>query len=157
MVTLQPSPSDSPCQTVALTKRILIVDDHPDVRQNTRAIIALSRPNWEICGESANGQDAIAAAEKLAPDVVVLDLTMPGMNGFEAARSIKQLGLKTRILVFSIHDSAGFVVEARHAGADGYVLKSRAGRDLVQAIESLLSGDTAFFADSGEAETLRKV
>ena len=140
-------------QAVALPKRILLVDDHQVVRQGTRAILSNARPNWEICGEAASGQEAMEAVKKLAPDVVVLDITMPGMNGFEVARRIKELGLMTRIVIFSMHDSAGFIAEARNAGADGYVLKSQASRDMVKTIERVLAGDTAFPADAGGVET----
>src|SRR5678816_3985641 len=117
--------------------RILLVDDHQVVRQGIRLILGASRPNWEICGEATNGQEAIEAIKKLTPDIVVLDVTMSGVNGCEALRLIRELGLKTRIVMFSMHDSPGFIGEAQHAGADGFVRKSEASRELVKAIDAV--------------------
>ena len=152
IVKLEVSSHDSARAALLLRKRILLVDDHQVVRHGTRAMLGDSRPNWEICGEAADGAGAVEAVKKLTPDIVVLDVTMPGMSGFEVARLIRELGYKTRIVMFSMHNSPGFIGEARHAGADGYVLKSQAGRDLVKAIESILSGGAVFPSHSGEAE-----
>jgi DNA-binding NarL/FixJ family response regulator len=146
---LEASSHDSHRPAFALRKRILIVDDHQVVRHGTRAMLGDSHPNWEVCGEAANGEAAVEAIKRLVPDIVVLDVTMPGMSGFEVARLIKELGYKTRIVMFSMHNSPGFIGEARYVGADGYVLKSQAGRDLVKAIESILSGGTSFPSHSG--------
>jgi DNA-binding NarL/FixJ family response regulator len=124
--------------------RILIADDHEVVREGVRTIITKARPQWEICGEAANGQEAIDAAARLKPDVVVLDITMPGMSGLEAASRISQLGLATRILMFTMHESGELATDARQAGARGFVTKADAARHLVLAIETLLSGGTFF-------------
>jgi DNA-binding NarL/FixJ family response regulator len=124
--------------------RILIVDDHEVVRQGIRSIIVNSRPEWVICGEAVNGQEGIEAVKALNPNVVVLDLTMPVMNGFEAASQIIALGLRCRILVFTMQESERLTADIRRVGAHGYVQKSRAGRDLIIAIDKLLAGGTFF-------------
>lgn len=126
--------------------KVLIVDDHEIVREGIRRLLTGSRPDWEICGEATNGKQAVDNAKLLNPDVVILDITMPGMSGLEAAPQIVKLGLGCRILIFTMHDSGRLVTEIRDAGAHGYVQKSQAARDLVVAIECLLQGGT-FFKD----------
>jgi DNA-binding NarL/FixJ family response regulator len=127
-----------------MNPRILIVDDHEIVREGIRNLLARSGKNWEVCGEASNASDAILAIESLQPDVVVLDITMPGISGLEAARLIGKLDLATRVLIFTMHESARIAVEVRDAGAHGYVSKSQAIRDLVLAIQTLLAGGTFF-------------
>jgi len=124
--------------------KVLIVDDHEIVREGIRRLLTSSRPDWEICGEASDGKQAIDAVERLKPDVVVLDITMPGMNGLEATSHIVKRKLGTRILIFTMHDSDGLSAEIRNAGAHGYVQKSQASSDLVRAIECLLQGRTFF-------------
>ena len=124
--------------------RILIADDHEVVRRGVYAILRESRPAWEICGEAANGQEAVQAVAALQPDVVILDITMPVMNGFEAASRIARLNLACRVLLFTMHESESLIADIRSAGAQGYVQKSRAARDLIVAIETLLTGGTFF-------------
>jgi DNA-binding NarL/FixJ family response regulator len=123
---------------------ILIVDDHEVVREGVRTIINRARPQWEICGEAANGQEAIDTAMRLRPDIILLDITMPVLNGFDAATRISGLGLTSQILIFTMHESRELAHDARRVGARGYVTKSDAGRHLVRAIETLLSGGTFF-------------
>ena len=127
-----------------MTSRILIVDDHEIVREGIRTLLNRSRPEWEIVGEAVNGQLAIEAVKNLKPDVVILDVTMPVMSGLEAAPRIVALSTGTRILIFTMHQSETFVSEVRSAGAQGYVVKSQASRDLILAIDALLSGGTFF-------------
>ena len=124
--------------------RILIVDDHEVVREGVHNIINKARPQWEICGEATNGQDAIDATARLKPDIILLDITMPGMSGLEAASRISGLGLPSQILIFTMHESGELAGDARRVGAKGYVTKSDAARHLVAAIETLLSGGTFF-------------
>jgi DNA-binding NarL/FixJ family response regulator len=124
--------------------RILIVDDHEIVREGIRTLLTRARPQWEICGEATNGQLAIEAVKMLKPDIVILDVTMPVMSGLEAAPRIVALGLGSRILIFTMHQSETFVSEVRNTGAQGYVVKSQASRDLILAIDSLLAGGTFF-------------
>lgn len=131
--------------------KIAIADDHDVVRQGLRAILR-ARPEWEITAEAANGQEAVAVAQQTCPDILILDITMPVMSGLDALREILALDLNTRILIFTMHDSISLVRAVREGGARGYVLKSNAARDLVKAIETVLSGGTFFGADPGEAE-----
>jgi DNA-binding NarL/FixJ family response regulator len=132
-----------------MNPRILIVDDHKIVREGIRNLLARSGKNWEVCGEASNASDAIVAIKSLQPDVVVLDVSMPGISGLEAARLIGKLGLGTRVLIFTMHESPRIAVEVRDAGAHGYVSKSQANRDLVLAIQTLLSDGTFFAVPSG--------
>lgn len=132
-----------------MNPRILIVDDHEIVREGIRTLLARSGKNWEVCGEASNASDAIVAIKSLHPQVVVLDVSMPGISGLEAARLIGKLDLSTRVLIFTMHESTRLESEVRDAGAHGYVSKSQAARDLVHAIQTLLSGGT-FFAGASE-------
>jgi len=127
-----------------MTPNILIVDDHEVVRQGVRSVILKSRPGWSVCGEATNGKEAIQQAVALQPDVIVLDISMPIMNGLEAASQILKLAPSSRILIFTMHETERLVRDIRAVGAKGYVQKSRAGLDLVHAIDSLLGGDTFF-------------
>jgi DNA-binding NarL/FixJ family response regulator len=124
--------------------RILLVDDHEIVREGIRTLIARSRPDWEICGEATDGEEALEAARTLKPDVVILDITMPKMSGLEAAPRIAKLGLGCRVLMFTMHDSERLSNEVRQAEAQGLVLKSQAARDLIRAVDRLLAGGTFF-------------
>lgn len=133
---------------VRMAPRILIADDHEVVREGIRTLIDRSRPEWKICGEVTNGEEAIEAAKTLKPDVIVLDITMPRMSGLEAAPRIAKLGLGCRILMFTMHDSDRLAIEARRAQAQGLVLKSQAARDLIRAIDRLLAGSTFFGSDA---------
>lgn len=124
--------------------RILIVDDHEIVRQGIRALIESSRPDWQIVGECENGAEAVEMVKTLQPDVAVMDISMPVMNGLEAAKAIAKLGTRSRILIFTMHESERLAYEVKAAGANGFVLKSQAARDLVAAIEALLAGGSFF-------------
>jgi DNA-binding NarL/FixJ family response regulator len=123
--------------------KILIVDDHEVVRQGVRSILS-ERPDWEVCAEAVNGDEAVLAATTLRPDVVIMDVTMPGMSGLEAAARIVAAVPETRILIFTMHESGRIADDVREARAHGYVEKSQAARDLVLAAQRLLSGDTFF-------------
>jgi len=127
-----------------MTPRILIVDDHEIVREGIRTLLNRSRPEWDVVGEAINGKLAIEAVQNLKPDVVILDVTMPVMSGLEAAPRIVALNTGARILIFTMHQSETFVAEVRSTGAQGYVVKSQASRDLILAIDALLEGDTFF-------------
>jgi DNA-binding NarL/FixJ family response regulator len=118
--------------------RILLVDDHPIVRQGLRTLLE-ARPGWEVVGEASDGIEALEKVDKLQPDVVVLDVTMPRMNGLEACRQIQQK-VKTsglEVLFVTQHDSPQMMREALDAGARGYVVKSNAARDLLEAVEAV--------------------
>jgi DNA-binding NarL/FixJ family response regulator len=127
--------------------RILVTDDHEIVREGIRTLIGRSGREWIICREASNGEEAIEAVKSLKPDVVILDITMPKMSGLEAASQIAELGTGCRILMFTMHESERLSGEVRRAGAQGFVLKSQAARDLIRAIDQLLAGGTFFGAD----------
>ena len=125
---------------------ILIVDDHEVVRRGLRALIE-SQPGWEVCGEAATGREAVEKTRNLKPNVVVMDIAMPELNGLDATRQIVKAIPRTAVLILTVHESEQLVHEVLEAGAQGYVLKSDAGRDLVAAIEAL-SQHKVFFTSS---------
>ena len=135
--------------------KIVIADDHDVVRQGLRTILR-ARPEWEIGAEAANGKEAVEAVQSVAPDVLILDITMPVMSGLDAMREIGKLDVATRVLIFTMHDSSSLVGAVKEAGAQGYVLKSNAARDLIKAIEALLGGHTFFGPDSAAPEEQRE-
>src|ERR1700691_1263334 len=118
--------------------RILLVDDHPIVRQGLRTLLE-GRTGWEVVGEASDGGKALEKVESLQPDVVVLDVTMPRMNGLEACRVMQQKLNENpvEILFVTQHDSPQMMREALDAGARGYVVKSNAARDLLEAVEAV--------------------
>jgi DNA-binding NarL/FixJ family response regulator len=116
--------------------RILLVDDHPIVRQGLRTLLE-GRTGWEVVGEASDGVEALDKVETLQPDVVVLDVTMPRMNGLEACRLIQQKTSGLEVLFVTQHDSPQMMREALDAGARGYVVKSNAARDLLDAVEAV--------------------
>jgi DNA-binding NarL/FixJ family response regulator len=118
--------------------RILLVDDHPIVRQGLRTLLE-GRAGWEVVGEAADGIEALDKVDVLEPDVVVLDVTMPRMNGLEACRQIQQKkkASSLEVLFVTQHDSPQMMREALDAGARGYVVKSNAARDLLEAVEAV--------------------
>jgi DNA-binding NarL/FixJ family response regulator len=115
---------------------ILIADDHEVVRRGIRALLE-ARPEWKICGEAANGREAVEKAKKLRPDLVLLDLTMPEAGGLEAIPKIRDACPHTKILVLTMQDSGEMASQVLAAGASGLVLKSDAARDLVLAVQSV--------------------
>ena len=131
--------------------RILIVDDQEILRQGVRALLSDLRPEWQICGEAADGDQAVSLAHALEPDLIILDVGLPRISGFLAARRIRNLGLKTPILFFTIHESDSLAGEVRSAGAQGYIVKSQATRDLVQAIDTILAAGTFFGPEAAAA------
>lgn len=122
---------------------ILIADDHEIVRQGLRNILE-SEPNYRVCAEATNGREALKLAEERNPDVVVLDLSMPDLNGMDAARMLRKSLPSCKIIVFTMHESEQLVQEVFQAGADGYVLKSDAGEHLLKAVAAVLAGEHFF-------------
>lgn len=123
--------------------RILIADDHELARNGIRALLE-SHPGWEVCGEAKDGRETVELAVSLKPDLVLLDIGMPNLNGLEAARQILAIFPDVAILILTMHDSDNVVREVLRAGARGYLLKSDAGRDLVAAVEALQLQRTFF-------------
>jgi DNA-binding NarL/FixJ family response regulator len=138
-----------------MATRILIADDHEIVLEGIRTLLSKARRGWEVCGEARNGQDAIEMVKAMKPDIAVLDVTMPIISGLEAASEIAKLRTGCKVLIFTMHESERLEVEVRNAGAQGYVLKSQAARDLVRAIDALVAGDT-FYGASREPATMRE-
>ena len=137
-----------------MTARILIVDDHEIVRMGIRSHLLKARPDWEVCGEAADGEEAIDLARALKPNLIILDITMPRVSGLEATARMRALGMNTPVLIFTTHDFPTLGTDVREAGAQGYVLKSQAVRDLVRAIDLTLEGGT-FFGGPQKAEAKR--
>jgi len=116
--------------------RILIADDHDLMRRGLKALLQ-SKPGWTICAEAHTGREAVTKAEELKPDIVILDITMPELNGVEAARRILKASPNTEILVLSVHYSDQLIRDILDAGVRGYIVKSDSDRDLVVAVEAL--------------------
>jgi DNA-binding NarL/FixJ family response regulator len=127
-------------------QRIFIVEDHTLLRAGLRALLSQD-PDLEIVGEADNGRDAIRAIGLLAPHLVLMDLSMPGMNGIEALMDIKRRNPETRVLVLTIHKTDEYIHESLRAGADGYILKDATHDELRVAIRSVLNGKTYLSPD----------
>ena len=123
--------------------RILVADDHEVARQGIRALLE-SHAGWEVCAEAKDGREAVEGAGRFKPDVLLLDIGMPNLNGLDAARQILATNPDARILILTIHDSEQVVREVLAAGAKGFLLKSDAGRDLLAAVEALQHRRTFF-------------
>ncbi len=129
--------------------RILVADDHEVVRRGLQALLE-AHPGWEVSGEAADGREAVEKARQLKPDVVIMDISMPILNGLEATRQILKLNPTARVLILTMHESDQIVREVLDAGARGYVLKSDAGRDLVGAVEALRRYNSFFTSKVAE-------
>lgn len=125
------------------TVRILIADDHEIVRRGVRALLE-SQPGWVVSGEAATGREATEKVMQLKPDVVILDISMPDLNGLEATRHIVRSFPRTKVLLLTIHESERVMAEMLEAGALGYVLKSDAAESLVAAVKALRQGKPFF-------------
>ena len=122
---------------------ILIADDHDVVRRGLKSLLQ-SRPGWEVCAEASDGREAVELAKQFTPQVVVLDVTMPGLGGLEATRQILAALPRTEILILTMHESEELVAEVLEAGARGFVLKTDSGRDLLRAVEAVSEHNTFF-------------
>ena len=123
--------------------RILIADDHEVARQGIRALLE-THPGWEVCAEAKDGREAVELATNSKPDIALLDIGMPNLNGLDAARQILATSPAIRILILTMHDAEQVVREVLAAGARGFVLKSDAARDLVAAVDALQHRRTFF-------------
>src|SRR5260370_7424965 len=118
-------------------KRILVADDHETVRSGLRALLE-GRPGWEVVAEAHDGNQALAAAIEMRPDVAIVDYSMPFMTGVEVTRRIRERQLATEVLIFTMHDSHELALQAVQAGAYAFLLKSDANKLLLAAVESLM-------------------
>ncbi|HEV7510806.1 MAG TPA: response regulator transcription factor [Candidatus Acidoferrum sp.] len=134
--------------------RVLVVDDHAVIRRGVQGILS-TYPEWDLCGETDNGQDAIRLAGELAPEVVIMDVSMPGMNGLEATRIIHEVLPDTKVLLLTLHSSSEFVRSAFRAGARGYVLKSDAENELVRALNVVI-GEGTYVSPAIDARTAKE-
>lgn len=122
---------------------ILVADDHELVRRGITSLLS-GRRGWKICGEAGSGEQAVQLAARLKPDIAILDISMPGMDGLVATRLIREQSPRTRVMLLTLHDSPEVLQSLLRAGAQGYVLKSDAGNVLVQAVEMLRAGQQFF-------------
>ncbi len=130
-------------------KRILIVDDHPTLREGLRSLLS-SQDIFDIVGEAGDGLEAVALVNKLHPDLVLMDISMPRMDGISATREIKEKWPETKILIFSVYKTPEYLKAAREAGADGYILKDSPRTKLILSIKNILDGNQVISLDSTE-------
>ncbi len=135
--------------TATRTSRILVADDHELMRRGMRVLLE-AQPNWSVVGEAVNGREAVHMARELKPDVVILDITMPDVNGLEAARRILSDNPSMPILMFTMHSSKELVTAARDIGARGYLMKAESGSKLIDAVDALLHHQTYFGGQARE-------
>ena len=133
--------------------RILIADDHAMMRKGLRTAIE-PHPGWEVCGEATTGLEAFEQTKLLQPDLVILDVSMPVLNGLEVAHRISLTMPNVKILLFTMHNSPQFAKDVSKSGAHGYVCKASGEELLTQAMETVLEGETFFEADGLRAKSL---
>jgi len=124
------------------TLRILVADDHDLVRKGVRALV--EEHGWEVAAEARDGREAVEKAQQIKPDIAILDISMPSLNGLDAAKQIVQLVPRTKVLVLTMHDADPLIRQVLATGARGYLLKSDVARDLVSAVDALHRNETFF-------------
>lgn len=153
-ISFAPVPSHNGVLTEEMTYRVLLVDDHPVVREGFKRLLDV--PGLSICGEASNGKEALQKVAAVAPDLVLMDLSMPEMGGIEATAEIRRRWPKTKIIIVSLHDSKQVAALAKQAGAEAYVVKSRSVAELFDAIHLVL-GDDGFGIASPADGRIKKV
>ena len=146
---MQPERTTTTTVTQARPLRILVADDHDILRRGLKHLLT-THAGWQVCGEARTGREAVSLAEEQKPDIVVIDISMPDLNGLEAARRIRKALPKTGIIILTLHFSDQLVKDIVEAGARGYVMKADADRDLVNAVEALANHRTFFTARAAE-------
>jgi DNA-binding NarL/FixJ family response regulator len=126
-----------------MAKRVLVVDDHAAVRKTICSLLS-TEPTLDVVCQTADGEDAVRKAEELQPDLILLDITLPGISGIEAACRIRKVSPQSRILFLSQHDSLHMAMEAMKSGGHGYIVKIDAARDLLRGIRDILEGKRFF-------------
>jgi DNA-binding NarL/FixJ family response regulator len=139
----------TPARTGTQKVRILVADDHDIIRRGLKQLLT-AHPGWEVCGEAKTGREAVTITEQLKPDIVVLDISMPDLNGLEAARQIMKTSPKTAVLILTVHFTDQLVRDVIESGARGYILKSDADKDLVSAVEAISNRRTYFTREVSE-------
>jgi DNA-binding NarL/FixJ family response regulator len=139
----------SPARTGVQKVRILVADDHDIIRRGLKQLLT-GHPGWEVCGEAKTGREAVDITDQMKPDIVVLDIGMPDLNGLEAARQIMKISPKTAVLILTIHFTDQLVRDVIECGARGYILKSDADKDLVSAVEAISNKRTYFTREVSE-------
>jgi DNA-binding NarL/FixJ family response regulator len=123
--------------------RILVVDDHDVVRQGVRLILR-RQTDWHFCGEAEDGLEALEKEKELKPDLILLDISMPGMDGLGVIAELRKRSSAAKVLVLTMHDSQDLIAALKAAGAHGHVVKSHAARDLAKAIQTIIDGGNFF-------------
>jgi DNA-binding NarL/FixJ family response regulator len=131
------------------TLRILVVDDHEVVRRGVRALLE-EQNGWKVVGESRDGREALTKAKELRPDVIVMDISIPLLNGLETTRQLVKQDSRVKVLILTMHESDPIIQSALNAGARGYLLKSDAGKDLVAAVEAVWRNRTFYTSKVGQ-------
>ena len=124
--------------------KVVVADDHPIVREGVRMILAKER-DIEVVGEAADGEQALQLVERVRPDVVIMDISMPGMGGIEATQKVRERYPKVSVLVLTMHEDESYVFQLLRAGASGYVLKRAAAQDLVHAVRAAARGEAFLY------------
>jgi DNA-binding NarL/FixJ family response regulator len=135
--------------------RVLIVDDHAFIRRGVETILE-SSPEWQVCGEASNGNDAIRLANQLSPEVVLMDVTMPGMNGLEATRIIRKEHPDVKVILLTLHESSEVLRSGFRAGASGYLLKADAEEELMKALRVVI-GDGSYISPKIDQSVVAQV
>lgn len=135
--------------------RVLVVDDHAFIRRGVKSILE-PFPEWEICGEAENGEEAVRRASELRPDVVIMDVSMPVLDGIAATETIKRTNPDTHVLLLTLHNSRELLRRAFRAGARGYVLKADVDSELIRALRVVV-GDGSYISPKIDELTARVV
>lgn len=136
-------------------QRILVVDDHAVIRKGIQSILG-AWPEWQVSGEAANGEEAVQLTKELKPDIVLMDISMPGMGGLEATRAIRKAYPDAKVLMLTLHDSLEWVETALNAGARGYLLKSDTEGELMRALK-VVAGNGIYASPSLDPDRVSRI